>query len=326
MRRREFLASAGALAAAFPGTVHAQRAQPARVGWLSAALAGSPENPLATLKETLDGLGWHIGQNLVFEERHANGEVSALPRLAFELVGLRPDVIGATGTTEAQSLQHATRDIPIVFMQVAVDPVRLGPVHSIARPGGNLTGFLQTPELLWGKRIDLLAALLGRHPQRLAFLGNPSNTSFALSWAHIHNEAARVGAEVVRADVEAAADLDGVFAKLVDRDALLVHFDFLLTGLRSEIAQRAARLRVPAIYEQRREVAAGGLLSYGPDLRDNYRQGAGYIDRVLRGARPAELPVVQGSRFELVLNLKAAKALGLAIPPSLLARADEVIE
>jgi putative tryptophan/tyrosine transport system substrate-binding protein len=258
MRRRAFIACAGGFATAFSGAAWAQRAQAARVGWLSGALPGSPENPLVTLKETLEALGWRLGDTLAFEERHANGDVSALPRLAAELVGLRPDVIGATGTTEAQALQQATRDIPIVFMQVAVDPVRLGLVQSIARPGGNVTGFLQTPELLWGKRIDLVAELLGRRPLRLAWLCNPKNTSFAPSWADIQNEAARLGAEVARAEVDSAADLDRVFARLADRDALLVQFDFLLTGLRTDIAERAGRLRLPAIYEQRREVAAGG--------------------------------------------------------------------
>ena len=326
MRRRDVLAGvlAAAASSAMPG--HAQPARRARMGWLSGGPAGLEGNPFEVLKQSLHELGWRIGETLELEERHAGGDFAGIPRLAAELVALRPDVIGATGTTEARALQNATRDIPIVFMQAAVDPIGAGLVQSLSRPGGNVTGFVQSPQLLWGKRLDLLTELLGRPPRRLGFLGNPGNVTFDSSWRDAQDAAARIGADIRRGDVRAPEDLDGTFRAFEDRDAILVTFDFLLVGLRSEIAQQAARQRLPAVYEQRRQVTVGGLLSYGPDLRDNFRQGAVYIDRILKGARPGDLPVVQGSRFELVINLKSAKALGLMVPDSLLALADEVIE
>jgi putative ABC transport system substrate-binding protein len=278
------------------------------------------------LKTSLQALGWRLGETLEIEERHASGDTASLSRLAAELVAKRPAVIGATGGTEAKALQNATRDIPIVFMQMAWDPVAAGLVQSIARPGGNLTGFLQSPELLWGKRLDFLKELLGAPPRRLAFIGNPGNTSFGAQWENAATEAKRTGADIKRADIGSPVELGGVFEKLRDRDALLVQWDFLLVGLSERLADTAIRLRLPAIYEQRMPVLVGGLMSYGVDLTENYRQGATYIDRILQGARPADLPVVQGNRLELVLNKSAAAALGLTIPPTLLARADEVIE
>jgi putative tryptophan/tyrosine transport system substrate-binding protein len=211
-------------------------------------------------------------------------------------------------------------------MQMAWDPVAAGLVQSITRPGGNLTGFLQSPELLWGKRLDLLREVMGHPPRRLGFIGNPGNTSFAAQWRNAEAEAARIGAEIKRADVGAAGELDGAFRDLADRDAVLVQWDFLLVGLSGRTAELAAQHRLPAIYEQRVPVVVGGLMSYGAELTENYRQGAVYIDRILRGAHPRDLPVVQGHRLELVLNTSAAKAIGLTIPTSLIARADEVIE
>jgi ABC-type uncharacterized transport system substrate-binding protein len=278
------------------------------------------------LKDALQSLGWRIGETLDLEERHASGDTASLPRLAAELVAKRPEVIGATGGTEAKALQDATRDIPIVFMQVATDPVAAGLVDSITRPGGNVTGFLQSPELLWGKRLDLVKELLGHPPRRLAFVGNPGNTSFGAQWRNAYDEAGRIGAEIKRADVSTAADLESAFRDLGDRDALLVHWDFLLAVLASRVAELAVERRVAAIYEQRMPVAEGGLMSYGAELTENYRQGAAYVDRILKGAHPRDLPVVQGNRLELVLNTSAAKAIGLTFPASLVARADDVIE
>jgi putative ABC transport system substrate-binding protein len=274
----------------------------------------------------LQSLGWSIGRTLLIEERYATGDTTRLPGLAAELVTTRPDVIGATGGTEAKALQDATRDIPVVFMQMAWDPVAAGLVQSIARPGGNLTGFLQSPELLWGKRLDFLTAAMGQPPRRLAFVGNPGNTSFRAQWDNARAEAAKIGADIKRADVAVASAIDGVFRDLADRDAILVQWDFLLVSLSERIAALAVERRLPALYEQRMPLLVGGLMSYGVDLTENYRQGAAYIDRILKGAHPRDLPVVQGNRIELVLNIAAAKAIGLTFPPSLIARADEVIE
>ena len=328
MKRRAFIAAALGAADLAAGPAGAQAVRRARMGWLSGGPGNRAgmESPLGTLKESLQVLGWRIGETLELDERHAAGDAASLPRLAAELVAKRPDVIGATGGTEAKALQDATRDIPIVFMQMAWDPVAAGLVQSITRPGGNLTGFLQSPDLLWGKRLDLLREVMGHPPRRLGFIGNPGNTSFAAQWRNAQEEAARIGAEIKRADVGATGELDGAFRDLADRDALLVQWDFLLVGLSHRIAELAAQNRLPAIYEQRVPVVVGGLMSYGAELTENYRQGAAYIDRILRGAHPRDLPVVQGHRLELVLNTSAAKAIGLTIPTSLIARADEVIE
>jgi putative tryptophan/tyrosine transport system substrate-binding protein len=168
--------------------------------------------------------------------------------------------------------------------------------------------------------------MIGRQPRHLVWLGNPGNSGSALNWADAKDAAARVDADLARIDVGRADELEGAFKDVKGMDGLLVQWDFLFSTLGNQIAQLAAQERVPAIYENRAQVLAGGLMSYGGDLRENFRQGAAYVDRILKGARPADLPVVQASRFELVLNKRAAKALGLTIPDSLLARADEVIE
>ena len=303
-------------------------AQPrARLGYLSGGMKAEMEqHTAAILKESLRALGWRLGETLDIDERWANGDFAVLPRLAKELLERRPDILVSSGTSETRALQTLTRTIPIVFMQVAVDPVAVGFVKNIARPGGNITGFMQAPQLLWGKRIELLTELLGRPPRRLAWIGNPGNTSSEANWADARDAAAKVGSEVIRLNVSTARDVDRAFDAMKGRDAILVQFDFLLAVEGQRVAAHAARLRLPAGYENRIQAMAGGLMSYGGDLRENYRQGAQYVHRVLNGTPPGDLPVVQASRFELVLNVKAARALGLAVPASLLARVDEVID
>jgi putative ABC transport system substrate-binding protein len=326
MKRRDLLKGVfGFTCIAVIGSSVAQPLRRKRLGYLSGASRESRENTSDILKASLRDLGWRAGDTIEFEERWADGDFSRLPRLADELVMLGPDVIVATGSSETSSLHAATRDIPVVFIQV-LDPVSLGVVASIARPGGNITGLAQGPQILWGKRLGLLTELLGRPPHRLAWLGNPGNAGSEANWGDAKDAATRSGAELVRIDVSRADQLDKAFMAVKDLDALLVQWDFLFAVERSRIAKLAAQSRVPAIYENRTQVLAGGLMSYGGDLRENYREGAIYVDRILKGARPADLPVIQASRFELVLNKGAAKALGLAIPDSLLARADEVIE
>ena len=327
MRRRDFLTRAlSAPICALPGLAAAQPARRARLGWLSGGPEGQTEGSSDILKQTLQELGWKLGETLEVDERRAGGDAARLPRLAEEIVARRPNAIACTGGTEAGALQAATREIPIVFMQVAVDPVAAGLVESISRPGGNVTGFLQAPQLLSGKRLDILAELLGRPLRRLAYIVNPGNVNAARLWRDGADAAAKVGAEIQRVDVNTAADIEDVFTRLKDTDAVLVQYDFLLVGLRSKIAELATRHRLPVMYENKAHVTVGGLVSYGGDLRANYQQGAVYVDRILRGAHPKELPVVQGSRLELVLNSSAAKAIGIVIPSTLLARADEVIE
>lgn len=325
MRRREFVALLGGGTVLGPATLAAQSR--ARLGYLSGGRKGDNEaNTVSILKDSLQALGWRPGQTLEIDERWAGGDFAILPGLAAELLARRPDVLVSTGTTETRALQAHTRTIPIVFMQLAVDPVAAGFVKQIARPGGNVTGFMQAPHFLWSKRLEVLAEILGRPPRRLAWIGNPGNTGSEANWIDARNAAGAVGSEVIRVNVSTAPDIERAFETVKGRDALLVQFDFLLAVEKQRVAAHAARLRLPAVYENRTQALAGGLVSYGADLRENYRQGAQYVHRILNGTAPGDLPVVQPSRFELVLNLRSARALGLAVPAALLARADEVIE
>jgi putative tryptophan/tyrosine transport system substrate-binding protein len=302
----------------------AQTARRKKVGYLSGVKRGAGEFTIDLFKASLRDLGWRANETIDFEERWADGDASRIAGLASELVQLRPDVIAATGTSEAKALQSATSEIPVVFLLVG-DPITSRLVASISRPGGNITGFAQGPQILWSKRLGLLTEMIGRQPRRLAWLGNPENTGSGPNWADAREAAERVGVEIARIDVSRAEQLEDAFRGIKGMDGLLVQFDFLFVVMRNRIAELAAEGRIPAIYENRTQVLAGGLMSYGADLRENYRQGAVYVDRILKGARPGDLPVVQASRFELILNSGAAKALGLTIPDNLLARADEVI-
>jgi putative ABC transport system substrate-binding protein len=325
MNRRDFLtAMFGVGCAAVANPIQAQTVRRRKLGYLSGGKQGMGEYNVDIFKASLRDLGWRENETIDIDERWADGDFSRIAGLANELVQLRPDVIAATGTGEAKALQFATRDIPVVFLQV-LDPISSGVVTSISRPGGNITGFAQGPQILWSKRLGLLTEMIRRQPRHLAWLGNPGNSGSAPNWADAQEAAARAGAELTRIDVSRAEQLEGAFKGIKGLDGLLVQFDFLFAVQRSRIAELAAEARVPAIYENRTQVLAGGLMSYGGDLRENYRHGAVYVDRILKGARPGDLPVVQASRFELILNSGAAKALGLTIPDNLLARADEVI-
>jgi putative ABC transport system substrate-binding protein len=330
MQRREFITLIGGATVAVTCSAvidpsKAQTARRKRLGYLSGGSQGAGESTIDILKAPLRDLGWRENETIDIDERWADGDVSRLPRLASELVQLRPDVIATTGSSETKALQAVTPDIPIVFHVVA-DAIASGVVTSISRPGGNITGFSQGPQILWSKRLGLLTEMLGRQPRHLAWLGNPANSGTASNWADAKDAAARAGADIAKIEVSRAEELEGAFKGLKGVDSLLVQWDFLFSIVSNQIAQLAAQERVPAIYENRVQVLAGGLMSYGADLRENFRQGAAYIDRILKGARPGDLPVVQASRFELVLNKGTAKALGLTIPDSLLARADELIE
>jgi putative ABC transport system substrate-binding protein len=326
MRRRDLLTGAlGFTCSAVIDELGAQTVRRKRLGYLSGGREGMGAWTIDILKTSLRDLGWRENETIDIDARWADGDSSRLPHLASELVQLRPDVIATTGGSETAALQIATKDIPIVFQMVA-DPVSSGLVTSISRPGGNTTGFAQGPQILWSKRLGLFVEMLGHQPQRLAWLGNPGNSGNELNWADAKDAAARLAVDLARIDVSRAEDLDGAFKGVNALDGLLVQWDFLFSILSNRIAQLAAQERIPAVYENRAQVLAGGLMSYGGDLRENFRQGAAYVDRILKGARPADLPVIQASRFELVLNRGAATALGLTIPDTLLARADEVIE
>jgi putative ABC transport system substrate-binding protein len=306
------------------GQAIAQTARRRKLGYLSGGMQDMTEFNFDILKASLRELGWRENETIDIDTHWADGDASRLAPLASELVKLRPDVIACTGASEAKALQSATREIPVVFLQVG-DPLSSRLVASISHPGGNITGFAQGPQILWSKRLGLLTEMIGRQPRHLAWLGNPANSGSEPNWADAKEAAARVGAELARIDVSRAEQLERAFKGIKGLDGLLVQFDFLFAVMRSRIAELIAQERVPAVYENRMQVLAGGLMSYGGDLRENYRQGAVYVDRILKGARPGDLPVIQASRFELILNTGAAKALGLTIPDNLLARADEVI-
>jgi putative tryptophan/tyrosine transport system substrate-binding protein len=278
-----------------------------------------------TLKAVLRALGWRDGENLRIEERYGNGNAASLRRLATELVELRPDVLIAISSAETKALQAATSEIPIVFI-MSSDPVAMGIVDSIARPGRNTTGISIGPQILWGKRLELIVELIGHQPAKVAWLGNPENAATDLNLAAVLQSAEKMGIKLERLEAREQGDLDHVFAAATVSDAILVQYDSLTFAYRQQVAELAARYRLPAIYDNYAYVEAGGLISYGTDIRDNFRRGASYVDRILRGARPTDLPVEQASRFELEINLNAAMALGLTVPPAILLRADKVIE
>jgi putative tryptophan/tyrosine transport system substrate-binding protein len=297
-----------------------------RMGWLSASTPSTVPG-LALLLTYLSALGWHDGETLEVVGRQAEGDTSKLSRLAAEIVAARPDVIACTGTPEASALRAATAEIPIVFHFIP-DPLALGIVTSLARPAGNITSIAIAAQLLEGKRLELLVDLLGPSAGKFVWLRNSKNISADSQWADVAAAAATLKVEIVRVDAGSADAIEPAFDAITNQSAsgAVVPFDFLFAAQKQRIIALAAERRLPTIYGSRTFALEGGLISYGPDLRENLRRGATYIDSILKGARPSDLPVYQPSRLELVLNLKAAKALGLTIPPAILLRADEVIE
>jgi putative tryptophan/tyrosine transport system substrate-binding protein len=335
MRRREFIGLVGGAAGAWTcaDVFAAQKSPLARIGLLS--IFPLPEcksfhpdayqDPPCLLASDLRALGWREGENLQIEIRSSQGDPAGLPRVAAELVSLRPDVLIGVGSSEAKALKAATSDIPIVLM-ASSDPVGYGLVDSIARPGKNITGTAIAPQMLWGKRLELVVELLGHKPAKIAWLSNPEEVSTKLNEAAVMQSAEKLGIEVERWQVRKPDDLERVFANASESEAVLVQFVALTIIHRQQIADLAARYRLPAIYDNRGYVVDGGLISYGADTRENWRRSLTYVDRILRGAQPKDLPVEQLSKFVLTINLKAANALGITVPPMMLARAEEVIE
>jgi putative ABC transport system substrate-binding protein len=278
-------------------------------------------------RQGLRDLGYVEGQNLVMEYRYMEGRAEQLPDLAAELVRLKVDVIVAGGTAAIRAAQHATRTIPIV-MAVAYDPVGEGLVASLARPGGNITGLSWLGAELPGKRLEILKETV---PQlsRLAVLANPANPAYKPAMHNLTRAAQALGLQLQVVEVRRADDLDTAFAAIsrAGADALIVQEDALLfSGLHGRITELAAKNRRPTMYGWRYYVDAGGLMSYGPSQSDMLRRAATYVDKILKGANPGDLPVEQPTKFELIINLKTAKALGLTMPPFLLFLADEVIQ
>jgi putative tryptophan/tyrosine transport system substrate-binding protein len=342
MRRREFISLLGGVAGAWTcaDTFAAQKLPQARIGYLTIGpppieCCVTPEcrsfrpdahqNPGCWLPVDLHALGWREGENMQLEIRHGEGDPASLPRLAAELVALRPDVLIAASSDETKALQAVTSDIPIVFISSS-DPVGYGFVDSMAHPGRNITGIAVAPQILWGKRLELLVDLLGHRPAKIAWLSDPEAVSAKSNLVALMQSAEQMGVKVERLEMRRLSDLDRVFAATAGSEAILVQWLGLTLAHRFQIAELTVRYLLPSVYEVREYVVAGGLMSYGLDYRDNWHRGVTYVDRILRGAQPKDLPVEQASKFELVINLKTANALGFTVPPILLARADEVIE
>jgi len=323
VRRREFIALVAG-ASAWPLATRAQQGQLPVVGYLAATSAATATY-FVGFRDGLKDAGYVEGQNLAIEYRWAEGQDDRLPVLAAELVRRPVAVIVASGLQSALAVKAATATIPVVFLSGG-DPVRLGIVSSFNRPGGNITGVSFLDVELAAKRLELLLEVV----PKVSVIGvlDPANPRADLDIAEVQATARTMGKEIVVAKATSERDFDAAFATLVQGrvGALLFLGDPLYILRREELIKLAARHALPAIYDYREFTAAGGLLSYGASLTDNYRLVAGQVVQILKGAKPADLPILQPTKFELVINLKTAKGLGLTIPPALLARADEVIE
>jgi putative ABC transport system substrate-binding protein len=329
LRRREFIALLGGAAAAWPFAVQSQQPQRVRrIGVLMNIAADDPDaqDSIAVFVQTLQQSGWTEGRNVRIDIRWAGGDAAEIRRHAFELVALAPDVIVSTGTAGMGPLLQATRTLPIVFAQVA-DPVGAGFIDSMARPGGNATGFLQFEYTLSGKWLELLKQIAPR-VTRAAVLRDPNITAGIGQFAVIQSVAPSLGVEVSAINVRDPGEIERAVTAFArwPNGGLIVTASALSTIHRELIIGLAAKHRLPAVYYRRYLAASGGLISYGYDVATQYRGAAGYVDRILKGEKPADLPVQAPTRYETVLNLKTARALGLDVPATVLVRADEVIE
>ncbi len=325
MNRRELMLLLGGAMTAGRGLRAQQKAAPV-IGFLGVASPGPYAPYVIAFREGLSEAGCVEGKNLAIEYRWAEGRDDRLPALAIDLVGRKVDVIAtAGGPSPTLAAKGATSTIPIVF--VSGDPIGDGLVASLARPHGNLTGVSILVVELNPKRLEMLSELVPR-AGIIALLVNPNNPQTERVTLDVEEAARTKGVQLPVVKARTESEIDAAFASLVQLQAgaLLVQADPVFTGLREAIVMLAARHAIPAIYPLREFAASGGLISYGASLTGSYRLAGGYVGRILNGAKPADLPVEQPTRFELVVNLKTAAALGLTVPPSILARADEVIE
>jgi putative ABC transport system substrate-binding protein len=329
MQRREFVTLLGGAAAAWPLAVRAQ--QPNRMRRMGVLLGNAEDHEaqswVAALREELGKLGWTEGRNIEIDIRWAAADVASMKRFAKELVALQPDLILTQSTPAAGAMLEQTHTIPVVFVLVA-DPVGSGYVASLPRPGGNATGFTPIVSSLGGKWVELLKEIAPRLA-RVTLLFNPPTATFIQAYlSPFKAAAASVGVEAIVAPVNGVPELQSQVTTQArePNSGLVVIPDTFTQAHLAEIAALAARYRVPAVYWSRSFAEIGGLISYGPYLVDEFRRAASYLDRILKGEKPSNLPVQAPVKFELVINLKTAKAFGLEVPATLLARADDVIE
>ena len=310
-----------------PLTADAQQAQPVpRLGFLASASADVTKSLLAAFQQGLRELGYVEGKNILIESRYAAGDFARLPDLAGELVRLHVDVILTEGAPAAYAAQQRTTTIPIVIGN-AGDPVGMGLVASLARPGGNITGLsMMSPELT-GKRLELLKEIVPS-ASRVAILLNPANPTSPLQLQEFQATAPALGVTLLPFEAKAANEIDRAFTAMHQErvEALIVVGDPMFGTHQRRVVELAAQARLPAMYNLRGFVDAGGLMSYGTHFEDLYRRAATYVDKILKGTKPADLPVEQPTKFALIINLKTAQALGIKMPPSLLLLADEVLQ
>ena len=326
MDRRHFLLTSLASALAVPLAAEAQAVgNVPRIGYLSSDFANS--RPIEAFRQGLRELGWVEGQNIVIDHRFAEGRFDRLPDLATELVQLKVEVIVAGAAPVAVAAKNATGTIPIVMFGVG-DPVGLGLIASLARPGGNVTGLSFSVGMdTFGKGLELLKEALPK-VRRVAVLWNPANPAHAAAIGNVKAAAGSLAVPLQLLEAREPNQFEGAFAAMAKLrvDALLIVSDGMFVLHRARLTDLAAKNRLPSMHGVREMVEAGGLMSYGPSIVAAWRRAAFFVDRILKGANPADLPVEQPTKFELVINLKTAKALGLTIPPSLLLRADHLVE
>jgi putative tryptophan/tyrosine transport system substrate-binding protein len=314
---------AGALLAVAVTVEAQQQGKTFKIGWLESSTTDRGSRLGEIFLRRLSELGFVDGKNIAFEYRSADNKLDRLPALADELVRLNVDVLLTIATPATIAAKNATKTIPVVFMQLAVDPVAAGFVNSLARPGGNITGLTNIGAELAGKRLEILKETVPKL-SRVA----PKNAGSAQTWKESQLPAKELGLQLYSMEVSSADQFEGAFKDaLKARSAALAVTPMVLASThRKEIVELAAKSRLPAIHYRESFVESGGLMSYGADLAEHFRRAADFIEKILKGAKPADLPVEQPKKFEFVVNLKAAKQIGLTIPPNVLARADRVIK
>ena len=326
MKRRDFIRLVSGAAVAWPLGTRAQQSGIPLIGIINAGSAASTADGYEAFRSQLRQLGYVEGRNIRYEYRFADGFLDRLPRLAEELVQLNPTVIVSAPMPTNVAVHNVTKTIPIV-MSTRADPVGFGLVQSLSHPGGNVTGLTNFAEALAAKQLDLIREL---RPSltRVAVLINVENPLHVPQWRETQDAAARASITLVPYEFRKPDDFEPAFTAFVKAraEALLVPPDTTFANHRRRIVQLAAQAKLPAIYFSRQYIEEGGLMSYGPNTVENYRYAAVYVDKILKGAKPCDLPIEQPTKIELLVNLATARALGVAVPPALLARADEVIE